>query len=200
MTCHDFEARVVDRARGELHDVATDAALDDHLRHCPACAARFAREQRLTAGLRALAAGTASMDAPDRMEQALVAAFADRRAGGRQPMPAAGWKGLVAMAAMLAIAVAGAAMAWRIGDRELGPSGQVAQQPAPVSTESEFVPWPGAAALPPFESGQLVRTELPASVLPLLGIRPARAQGGNRVVADVLVGQDGLARAVRLAN
>ena len=66
--------------------------------------------------------------------------------------------------------------------------------------DSEFVAWPGAAALPRFESGQLVRTELPASVLPLLGISPADIPASGRVTADVLYGQDGLERAVRLVN
>ena len=45
-----------------------------------------------------------------------------------------------------------------------------------------------------------MRMELPASVLPILGIVPARDISGDSVAADVLVGQDGLARAVRLAQ
>jgi hypothetical protein len=69
-----------------------------------------------------------------------------------------------------------------------------------VERASEFVPWPGAASLPAFESGQLVRTELPASVLPLLGIPEADAPPGGRVLADVLYAQDGLARAVRIVQ
>ena len=63
-----------------------------------------------------------------------------------------------------------------------------------------FVPWPGAAALPAFENGELVRTELPASVLPLLGIAGANQAAQATVVVDVVVGQDGYARAVRLAR
>ena len=78
-----------------------------------------------------------------------------------------------------------------------------AADPYAVASQDEayqFVPWPGAASLPAFESGQLVRTELPASVLPLLGISPADAPAGGHVIADVLYGQDGLARAVRLVS
>jgi len=63
-----------------------------------------------------------------------------------------------------------------------------------------FVPWPGAAALPAFENGELVRTELPASVLPLLGIAGTSHAAQSTVVVDVVVGQDGYARAVRLAR
>jgi hypothetical protein len=57
--------------------------------------------------------------------------------------------------------------------------------------------WPGAAALSTFESGELVRLELPASVLPSLGLLPPASQTGV-VQADVLIGQDGFARAIRL--
>jgi hypothetical protein len=63
-----------------------------------------------------------------------------------------------------------------------------------------FVPWPGAAALPAFENGELVRTEVPASVLPLLGIAGANQAAQATVMVDVVVGQDGYARAVRLAR
>jgi hypothetical protein len=70
---------------------------------------------------------------------------------------------------------------------------------APPSAPSEFVPWPGAATLPTFESGELVRVDLPVAVIPSLGLAlpPTRALA---VKADVIVGQDGFARAVRLVE
>jgi hypothetical protein len=55
-----------------------------------------------------------------------------------------------------------------------------------TSAATEFVAWPGAAAWPPFESGELIRVEL--------------AFENGVVEADVLVGQDGFARAVRLVE
>ena len=64
---------------------------------------------------------------------------------------------------------------------------------------TEFVPWPGASALPTFESGQLMRMDLPASVVLSLGLMPAGSQAGV-VRTDVIVGQDGFARAVRLVR
>lgn len=66
---------------------------------------------------------------------------------------------------------------------------------APRAT-TEFVVWPGAANLPTFESGHLMRMELPASLVGTLGLRPS--SHSTVVQADVLVGQDGYARAVRL--
>ena len=64
---------------------------------------------------------------------------------------------------------------------------------------SGFVPWPGSAAWPPFESGALLRVNLPVSALPALGLIPP-ASAATVVQADLIVGQDGLARAVRLVQ
>ena len=58
---------------------------------------------------------------------------------------------------------------------------------------------PGAAALPEIESGSLVRIDLPVSALPALGIMPPSGAVA-RVKADLIFGQDGLPRAVRLVN
>ncbi len=75
----------------------------------------------------------------------------------------------------------------------------------PVSLQSpavafgEFVPWPGTSRLPPLESGELLRVQLPVSVLPSLGLIPPSTRATS-VRADVLVGQDGLTRAVRLVD
>jgi hypothetical protein len=200
MTSHDYRERLVDRARGDRHPLAPEDALDVHLAACPDCAARLASERTLSAGLRALAEATPGMREPEGMEHRLLAAFEQTRRSRPRAGARGAWKAMAAMAAMLAIAVAGATIAWHASERPFEAAGGVSVPGPDDASASEFVPWPGAASLPPFESGQLVRTELPASVLPLLGIRPARAAVGNRVVADVLVGQDGLARAVRLAN
>jgi hypothetical protein len=64
---------------------------------------------------------------------------------------------------------------------------------------NEFVLVPGAAALPPMESGSLVRMDLPISMLPALGVMPPFSPAA-RVRADLIVGQDGLPRAVRLLD
>jgi hypothetical protein len=68
---------------------------------------------------------------------------------------------------------------------------------SPIPQFTEFIAWPGAAALPRLENGELLRMNLPSSVLPSLGIFPP-ASDDAVIVADVIVGQDGLPRAVRL--
>lgn len=80
------------------------------------------------------------------------------------------------------------------------PASVGARPAADAARAGAFVPWPGAAALPGFENGELVRTELPVSVLPLLGLGYAGPRARETVAVDVIVGQDGYARAVRLAE
>src|SRR5262245_3387605 len=62
---------------------------------------------------------------------------------------------------------------------------------------SGFVPWPGAEAWPPLERGEVLRVDLPAAALPALGLVAPPAVV-TAVPADIVVGQDGFARAVRL--
>jgi hypothetical protein len=63
----------------------------------------------------------------------------------------------------------------------------------------EFVPLPGAFALPDFESGRIVRIEVPLAGLPAFGIDLVPDAMPAAVEADFLIGQDGLPRAIRLA-
>ena len=61
-----------------------------------------------------------------------------------------------------------------------------------------FVELPSAAGLPEFESGTIVRLELPVASLPAYGIEIPAAADERPIEADLLVGQDGLTRAIRL--
>ena len=63
-----------------------------------------------------------------------------------------------------------------------------------------FVTLPGAAGLPDFESGQIIRMEIPLASLPSYGIEILPDAQGTPVAADLLVGQDGQARAIRLVT
>jgi hypothetical protein len=70
-----------------------------------------------------------------------------------------------------------------------------------VEAESvtEFVPLVAGGA-PPLTSGQLVRVELPRSAAASLGLPLNPARIGEMIKADVLLGEDGLARAIRLVR
>ena len=77
--------------------------------------------------------------------------------------------------------------------------GGAVRRSAPTPEATPFVVWSGASALPRFESGELIRVDIPESALSLLGLWPSGPRNGV-IHADVLVGQDGLARAVRLVQ
>ncbi len=194
MKCHEFAPGIVELARGIAGDPAAEAALRGHIADCVECAARLRHEERLTAGLRALSRST---EAPEsgRLEARLLARFDAERA--RAVRGSARLDRWYAAAAVL-VMIVGLAAAWRTVRAQ--PGAEAAPTSRAQGDGGAFVPWPGAAALPDFESGELVRTELPVSVLPLLGLQPADAPVNGRVIADVLYGQDGLARAVRLVT
>jgi hypothetical protein len=89
----------------------------------------------------------------------------------------------------------------------------VAETPAPVPTPvrparpkrqepreivTEFFPLLDVA--PPFERGQLLRVTVPASTMREVGLPVNEDHLTDRVYADVLVGQEGLARAIRFVS
>ena len=126
---------------------------------------------------------------PER-EQALLAAF---DAHWAQPRPRSQrWS--LGTAAALAAAI--------IGLNWLVVSNRPAVDPTPEETAFDmtgFVPWPGAEAWPRFESGSLVRIDLPVAALAALGL-PLPSSTATVVQADIVVGQDGFARAVRVVQ
>ena len=65
---------------------------------------------------------------------------------------------------------------------------------------TDFMPLTYGAELSPNEGGQLVRVELPRSALASLGLPMNVERTDERVKADVLLGHDGLARAIRFVR
>lgn len=124
-------------------------------------------------------------------EAALLAAFDRRRATPHRKPSQSVW------AAAAAMAVLAVGLNWfvvRNGTRR----DAAASAPSSIDLAS-FQPWPDAESFPPFESGSLVRVDLPLSALPGLGV--SRPLSGSMVVqADILIGQDGFARAFRLVQ
>ena len=62
---------------------------------------------------------------------------------------------------------------------------------------TEFLPLSYGSDLSQLDNGQVVRVELPRSVLQSFGIPINAERAGERVKADVLLGHDGVARAIR---
>jgi hypothetical protein len=150
-------------------------------------------EQELAKALRRLNDATVPPPADPAREAALMAAF--DAASGSPRATAHGYLFLAALAAAAAVLIA-VALPWGPAGRR-GPTPPASARAVELATE--FVIVPGAAGLPPMESGTLVRLDLPVSVLPSLGVTPP-ATGRATVKADLVIGQDGLTRAVRLVN
>jgi hypothetical protein len=174
-------------------------------------------ELELMDGLRALAVAE-PREASPRVEQMLLAKFrarAERRRRARLGYSAAA---VAAVAAMLAIlfwapglksgngalgrmhAQAPSRQETVIQDEALGTTAPQARF-AVVRTEDlsdSFYPLPEAQDLPPLETTMVVRVELPISSLRLMGVPVEEDPGAGPLQADVMLGQDGLARGVRL--
>ena len=123
-------------------------------------------------------------------EQALLAAF---DAHWAQPRPGPSrWSW--GTAAALTVAIVG------LNLMVVSNTPRVDPVPADAAFDTEgFLPWPGAEAWPPFESGTLVRVDLPVSALLAMGL-PAPSSNVSMVQADIVIGQDGYARAVRFVQ
>ncbi|MGO9641425.1 MAG: hypothetical protein ACLP1Y_08995 [Candidatus Acidiferrales bacterium] len=63
-----------------------------------------------------------------------------------------------------------------------------------------FVALPDSAVGDSLEGGAILRIEMPASALASLGLPTTGAEGDQLIPADVVVGQDGTLRAIRLAT
>jgi len=63
-----------------------------------------------------------------------------------------------------------------------------------------FYRLPDIDQLAPLESARIVRVELPVSSLRLMGFQVSEDPASSAIQADVLLGQDGLARAVRFVQ
>jgi len=205
MPCEAFDLLAVDLARGaELAPALREAGLS-HSRECLRCAARLDDERAVTAALGALAARTAAAEAPARVEWSLrrslhesktgVEGGSGRRAGLFHAVEAA----LLASAAVLAVV----AVVPR-GTPHRAEPGRVASPvaaPAPPTAaggeEADFVSLSYGEDLRELDSLQVIQVELPRTSLAAFGWPAGEPQAGS-VTAEVIVGHDGVARAIRL--
>lgn len=162
-------------------------------------------EQEILDGLRALAA-EAPREAPTHVETYLVSAFR-RRVRRRRVQAWVTATGIGTIAAGIATAL------WLAGPMlkhapasDRGVASATVESSAPVQyavirtdeVASSFYPLPEADALPPLETAMVVRVRLPLSSLQMMGFPVDEEADADPVEADVLLGQDGQARGVRL--
>jgi hypothetical protein len=149
-----------------------------------------ADERDLLEGLRALSSD-GPRQAPANVEDRLLTEFRRRSRLRRARV----W---ISAASVGAIAATIAVLLW-IGP--LVPKHAASLADAPAITEETtagFYPLPDAEALPPVESAMVVRVQMPMASLAMIGFPINQDRASDRVEAEVLLGQDGLARGVRL--
>jgi len=131
--------------------------------------------------------------APPAVRERLLIEFR-RRSAHRRVVARARTAGIAAIAAALLVA-------WISGDARHFLTGSHAPAPVvPDSAEFDFYPLPEAEGLPPIENATVIRVQMPVASLQLMGLAVNEDGAADPVQADILLGQDGLARGVRLVQ
>ena len=173
----------------------------EHLEYCAVCAARLRSQRELHSGLRALAGLMGPIAAPARVESRLRIAF---RAHTRMPPYAPEgvssrrrWAPILTWAAAAAVVFGLAITLARVQRPE--PAAQ-ALEGDPLAADSGFIALPNTEQIGPNEDINLVRVELPRSAMIALGFAADAGRASELVQADLMLGDDGLARAVRFLD
>jgi hypothetical protein len=181
----------------------------EHINECRSCAVRYARERRLSAGLRTLGADLRHLRAPVRVERRLLTAFRAQKtiAAPRSAswVPAAAWASALAATVLAGFVLLGGRQPQRAHHVVRNPI-ELAVAESPEAAEpvagavegyEDFIPLPNAEGIAPNEQVNLVRVEVPRSAMIPLGFAVSEESASETVEADVVLGADGLARAVR---
>jgi hypothetical protein len=229
MKCREFAGVVHELARREQVDPAVAAIARAHAEACPHCGCRLAEAERFAKLLHAVSAEGRGMAAPERLETQLLGAFRrehvsrrdlrdHRRLGWRM---AFAWVGAGAIVALLSFVLLHRAPDHRpspvVRSSAAAPA-VVASSPSRIATvvnppvrsapvqvqqaelASDFVPVPYSGGIAPGDTAVIVRVQVPRTALAELGYPVDETQGSGVVQADLLVGEDGWPRAVRIVR
>jgi len=217
MKCREFESTLVEMARQDSPSGEEYAGLTAHLGACENCRVEFSRQVRLSAASEVLAAEAACFSAPASVEHALLREMTKLHRLRRRRIFYGVTSG--AIAAALAFTVW---MTHQGAPRPRVPAvtPHVPQVAAPVvatverpaaehrsqvaksapQTEQPFIAIPYTLPLEPYERADVMRMDVPVAALIAVGLPMSMADPAALARADVLVGQDGRARAVRLIS
>ena len=229
LTCREFDEIVHGVVRVELLDVEAREAALEHTAHCRTCAERMAEAIALAEASEVLGRGVRDQETPHHVQTALLAAYRShhRRSAWRRSLE---WATVGAAAAVLIVflwTVGGRSKGQPspaprkdVSSQSAGPldakgstSGSQAQaeltatnpdlvgsSPRQAYVASDFVPVPFTGAINSDDPGMIVRVQLTRASLAQLGYPVAETPDEDLIRADVLVGEDGWPRGVRLVQ
>jgi hypothetical protein len=193
-------------------ELSPSPEFDRHAGECEVCALRLADHRRLAAGLRAAAVEWRRTEASDRVERGLTSAFRAQRAM-RRPAARAMWLPVLTWASAAAVLVVLAMFVIHGRQPMVAPSHsapravELAAAPAAGdwtldddSTVGDFIPLPNAEQVGENDDVNVVRVEVPRSAMLAVGLAVSPDRVSEMVEADVMMGSDGTARAVRFVN
>jgi len=225
MNCTEFQKIVHELARDDSRETLGEAMTvmaRFHAETCEACGARLADARGLAVALKDFAEESAQMEAPMQVEERLRGTFREHHRSLERAQRVrwrwAEWMTLAAAAVVLVVAgwwnfsrghvsvkpnVVSAVSPVTNGTASSDGNGAAEQMAVVDAAEDfggDFVPVPYGEGMSPDDSGLVVRVSMTRGALGNLGYPVDEGQAGELVQADVLVGEDGLPRAVRLVQ
>lgn len=218
-------ARGEGRAGCKTLSAAETVSAQFHAETCEACAARLNKARELASTLKIVAEDSANAQAQPYVEMAVMDAFREHqrtqeRAQYRQRRARvrwAGWMAVSAAAVVLAIggwklsrkhslnansteASAGAITANPAADNVNSAAATASDSQDTAAQDSDFVPLPYGEDFTADDAGVVVRVSMTREALGSLGYPVNEMHGQDVVQADLVVGEDGWPRAVRLVQ
>ena len=225
LSCEQFHDLVHALVRLELLDTELREQAFAHARICVDCDSLLAETRTLADASDAILQSTGRLEAPLFVETGLLVAFREQHAKSHNRKRMANFAAVAAAACLLVAGLAGYVELSRTASRKNQGAGnsQASQtrQDASAAAQSfsgsgvalpeakndsandadqlaNFVPVPFADESTPDDPGVIVRVQLTRAALGKLGYQVEKGKGKELVQADVLVGEDGWPRAVRL--
>jgi hypothetical protein len=201
MTCSEQIVELVERARRQAEP---DRELRAHLSICANCRERWEREQQLTAHFRAMRVQAAALRSRAAQRDSLMRDFA--RIHRRPSIPS--WAWALGAAAALLLAVFIGHEAGKRSSKTVSPAAvrihddavlYEASLDASALSSDDFIAVPYTPPLAPGEMVRVVHADLYPEALASMGVEVDPSWAGN-LPADVVVGEDGLPRAVRITE
>jgi hypothetical protein len=217
MTCSEWSKELVECARRHGVHAEPDRALRAHLALCARCSERWDAERQLTTQFRAMrvhAAAVRSLDsfAGEKRRESLMRDFARQRHPAVTSRSVQSWVWTLAAAAALLAAVFLGHEAGKQPTRgTVSPGARThevrteqtviyeASGDASALSSDDFIAVPFTPPLAPGEMVRVVHADFYPEALASMGVEVDPSWAGN-LPADVVVGEDGLPRAVRITE